>query len=122
VVNRFFIHPLTRQKLPQTLCSGELYVLDMDITVAIHTDSQIAYHEPVTVSSDTVVCIEISLLRFIQIWGHVRTSQGAHSLRTVLYHVGFDLLDVGANIVINVSFNREGQWCRRLINDTTRRR
>jgi hypothetical protein len=33
------------------------------------------------------------------------------------------LLVVGANIVIiNVSFNREGQWSRRLINDIPRSR
>jgi len=54
--------------------------------------------------------------------GHVRTSQGAHTRRTVIYDVGFDSHVVGANIVIIVSFNTEGLWTRRLINDLRRRR
>jgi len=79
-----FIHPLTCQQLPQTLCRGEHYAVDMDITVAMNTDLRIAYHEHVTVSSDTVHCIETAFLRFIEIWGYVRTSQGAHIRRTVI--------------------------------------
>jgi len=79
-----FINPLTCQQLPQTLFRGELYVVDMDITVAIHTDLRIAYHEHVTVSSDTPHCIETALLKFTEIWGYVRTSQGAHIHRTVI--------------------------------------
>jgi len=50
-----FIHPLTCQQLPQTLCRGQLYIVDMEITVAIHTYLRITYHEQVTVSSDTVL-------------------------------------------------------------------
>jgi len=104
-----FIHPLTCQQLPQTLCRGELYVVGMNITVAIHTDLRIDCLEHVTVSSDTMHCIETSFLRFIQIGGQVRTSQGAHIHRTVIYHVGFDSHVIVAHIVIiiiiNVSFN-----------------
>ena len=52
---------------PTDPLSGELYVVDMDITVAIHTDLRIAYHEHATVSLDTVHCIETAFLSFIQI-------------------------------------------------------
>ena len=102
-----FIHPLTCQQLPQTFCRGELYVVDMDITVAIHTYLRIAFHEHVTVSSDTVHCIVSAFLRFIEIGGYIRTSQGAHIHRTVIKHVGFDSQVTVAHIIIiiNVSFN-----------------
>jgi len=91
---------------PKSFCRGELYVIDMDITVAIHTDLRIAYHEHVTVSSDTVHCIETAFLRFIQIGEYVRSSQGAHIHCTVIYHVGFDSQVIVAHIVfIIVSFN-----------------
>jgi len=94
----------------------------MDSTVPIHTDSRITDHEPVTFSSDTVLCIETALFRFIEIWGRVRTSQCAHSHRTLIYYVGFDSQVIGAYIgiiIINVSFNR-GLWSRRLVNDIIR--
>jgi len=79
-----YIHPPTCQQLSQTLCRGELYVVDMDITIAIHTDLRITYHKHATVSSDTVHCIETAFLIFIEIWGYVRTSQGAHIHRNVI--------------------------------------
>jgi hypothetical protein len=75
--DQYFIHLPTRQELLQTLCSRDLYLRNMDITVPIQTDLRIADHEIVANFSDTILCIEKAPFRFVQIWGYIRTGQFA---------------------------------------------